>query len=877
MSTTGVNDKVSPITILFAISAKKGDAVWGTDQNEAGQRARIFNDVLKEESNKITADAAFLKRFNEMITGFNPPPLTEELLTKIGEEFDNLKKTLVEDPQWEVFWDTIRSRKKGNTDEPEFTEEDIQRFQVDVINGYRMKIFSLAQFDHEKKLNLQPNSDEVEKAKGKAQIFKDLILKVNIATREKAENETVLDYVQEYYKKNIGKFLMDKYSPNELIQEVAKQAKKDNLNDQQIRELVANKREELFQRCISVSDGDPKRVPYFKLNGDEVARKIFDELMPEETLFNKVKNVEAVNKLFDVDYTDIPDILKLDSNTAMVKSAFYQLTAPSNETMKAAQQDHFSTLLRESKDQVVGKLKTVSFSELNLSVEQAKAFISEIGVAQDKNGHTLLEAARISGKYTDAQYNELVSYSNTVDVEPNLNDPEQYAVMRLGAQKVYSDEYFQFDDELKRIESLTSEDEKLAAIKKLFDATVNTSTQAIQMGTGVSGLNMVGQGTPAEIFELYKKLQGPIDNRNTVTRENYQEMFELLKESGAEYRKQYFHGGLIPEGTEKYSALLKKPSPLHALLTNDMLNLPKDASVLNQTNINNKNVEGLTLLQLAQKLGKDDMIPELVKAGANPDLKTTDYKRSFFTRLTDTVKGLVEGKGLSQWKTPPERSVIEIAEVSGRKDIVGSIQNAVIERKETVSKEKTKQDNVLLSELESTMRVQPQSTPKKTVQPKVPTVDVTSNPLLIESTKPPTITPLLMQQRQKTPSDPAVSKYLEDINALLKEVEKAGREVDKSDTQEIRLIQVEKTALVKAKAVIEKSDLTSPEGKEDIGKKLQSVMREANNKMKEINHGMVMNSDLSGKRDELLSDIRQHVRSELSQPQKRGPSSSQRG
>lgn len=870
MSTTGVEEKVSPIAVLFAISAKKGGAVWGTDQNEAGQRARIFNDVLKEESNKITVDTEFLNRFNEMITGFSPPPLTQELITKIGEEFDNLKKSLVDDPQWEVFWDTIRSRTKENSDEPEFTEKDIEMFKVDVINAYRMKIFSLAQYVYENNFKSQPNTEEVEKAKGKAQIFKDLILKVNIATREKSENETVLDYVQEYYKKNVGKFLMDKYSPNELIMEVAKQAKKDNLNDQQIRELVAKKREELFQQCVSVSDGDPKRVPYFKLNGDEVAKSMFDEMMPEETLFQKVKNVGAVNSLFNVDYTDVVDILKLDFDTAMVKSAFYQLKAPSNETMKIAQQDHFSTALQESKEQVLEKLKTVSFSDLNLSVEQAKTFLTIMGAVQDKNGKTLMDAARESGKYTEGEFQDLEKHEKKVLL--HLDDPEKYAVMRLGAQKVYSDEYFRFEDEIQRIEKIASEDEKIAAIKTLFDATVNTSGQAIQMDKGVAGLNMVGQGTPVELVALYEKLQGPVNARNTVTRDNYQAMFNLLKESAAEYKRQYFHGGLIPEGTEKYVELLKRPSPLHALLVNNMLQLPKDASVLNQNNVNNKNPNGLTLLQLAQKLGKDDMIPELVKAGANPEVKTTDYKRSFLTRLTDTVKGVIEGKGLSQWKTPPERSVTEIAEISGRKDIVESIQDAVKERNETASKEKSKQENILLSELDSTMRVQPTTSPTSTVQPKP-----SDNPLLIES-KSRTITPLLTQQRQKTPFDPAVNKYLEEIKSLLKEVEKAEQEVDKTDKQEVRLIGVEKTALTSAKSIIEKSDLSSPESREMLEQKLQGVLRSAKESIVKINgHEMTLNSDLSGKRELLLQDICQDMRTEVSQSQKRGPSSSQRG
>lgn len=286
-------------------------------------------------------------------------------------------------------------------------------------------------------------------------------------------------------------------------------------------------------------------------------------------------------------------------------------------------------------------------------------------------------------------------------------------------------------------------------------------------------------------------------------------------------------------------------------------------------------VNGKSLITIAIEQGNKVAAEKMILAGAELNAASTQYKRSPLQALKDGFKGFPNN--IKALFNKPPRTIIEIAEISGRKDIISSIGEAVKQRENAISEEKSKQNSEMLEVLDSKMSVKEDPTPKVTVATHVKQeMDLSSNPLFITN-KPPLIVPLMSQKMQKSSVEPMLRNYLEDINMLLKEVEKAASEVDKSQSQEIKLIEVEKAALLQAKSVIEKSDISSPEGKADLSKQLQNVIGIAHGRMKEINHGMVINSDLSNKREELLRDIRHEIRSEVSQPQKRGPTSNQRG
>lgn len=589
MSKEGHSEKISPVTVLYAIDAKKGDALWGNDQNNAGQRARVFNDVLKEESNKIKADPMFVERFVDLIKGFQPPPVTEDVIAKIEKEFEHFKKELTSDPLWETFWEKIRDQKKPLTDEPQFTEEDIKAFQTDVINGYRMKMFSQGQLAYETNLNEQMNEarkagnqsklDSLEKESGKAQLFKDLILKVNIASREKKENQTTNDFLQQYYRDGVGAGIMAKATPNDLIIEIAKKAQENSMSETELKSYIEKKLDAHFNSIMATPVGSPNRVPYFQLYDKQSARQIYDELLPVDAILNKVKGYQIASVLGVVPNPE--------GQTSIDQSAFFPTTKPTNEGMK------------------------------------------------------------ISG------------------------------------------------------------------------------------------------------------------------------------------------------------------SQRHSTLQSDQMNA--------------KNAQGETPLEVALNTGNLAVISDLVKAGADPNAKSNNYKRGFLTRLGDTVKGLFGGQGMKAWNSPPERSINEIIHLSGNKDVLQAVNRAEQERK------------VINQEVD----------PKiiKSLDDSLPPQISSSNANLLSS--PPPFTQLKDQiDQQLPPNATPLQAFQHDVGMMLSQIKKEIESVEKDDPFSAKMLKIDAKQLESIREVLAspQTDTTTLIGKiDDIVIKAEGERKAANNNLAPVHSKTTMN------------------------------------
>lgn len=482
-------------------------------------------------------------------------------------------------------------------------------------------------------------------------------------------------------------------------------------NDPKVIAIISSKLKELHK--AGAFDGllnalDERLNEYIPLPpvSEEFEKKV---IKVRTEAYNKVGTLE---KLHEKIYDEAVDISK------QVQSLFNDFdpeaaSRVSQLTMKI--QNAYNPRLLENYITEIKSLQTKMLHEnvASLSIEALTDFAKKGRLSEvDSSGKTLLEKVRDSGNYSTTQYRELAKQAVNADVKVTLDDQEQYAAMRIAASKVHSDEFFVFEDEIQRIEGLASTEAKFNAVKKLYEIVMDDSGMMGVSHETLPAINLFGGGTPEQIEKAGRKLQDKEGKPIEVTLENYEEILKNLKEAGKAYKDNYFDSSVAPEGKEPKAVLplLAKPSPLHAMLEQGLLELPKDAKALKGVNIDSKNPEGLTLLQLAQKQGKDDMIPELVRLGANPEAKTTNYQRKGLTRFTDTIKGLFSGNGLKAWKVPPERSVTEIAEMSGKMDVVKSIQDAVKDRKQSVVKERDPTELELLGELENVTSKKPTQT-----------------------------------------------------------------------------------------------------------------------------------------------------------------------
>ncbi|MGE4348568.1 MAG: hypothetical protein AB7D28_02240 [Candidatus Berkiella sp.] len=320
----------------------------------------------------------------------------------------------------------------------------------------------------------------------------------------------------------------------------------------------------------------------------------------------------------------------------------------------------------------------------NGDFEALKSYLSQ-NIAQPtarKEGKTPLEIAQNSGKFTDAQMDALIKASSKeVQAEYNLDRDQQNDILKTFAKNVYAGEYFPFADDLKKMEALEAaykKDPSESNLNALKDITLTISQNYFPKSDGSIGadfdavvpLNLSGLGTPESLISAGEKAVSNTENttRENLTPEKIKEMLKIFQDIRRDYSIYQSSGMDSSLSNPTAQEIIRSAYPLHEYLKTD---LKKSGSInenmlqdklfpilLDKCDLNQKNKEGFTPLQLADSKEKIDA---LLKAGA----KTTHYERSFGTRLGDTLKGLFSGKGLTQWSAAPERSFSEINNING--------------------------------------------------------------------------------------------------------------------------------------------------------------------------------------------------------------------
>lgn len=205
-------------------------------------------------------------------------PVTEQYIQKVIDQFNSFANHLVEDPQWNSFWNSVKEKYN-------LSDEEVEMRQGDVINGYRMKLFSLAQ----RKLELDsiqkikqiendkdnPKQQELLKAakdyQNKIVLCKDLILKINAAERDAKENK-FYDHVKDFYKSKAAHNMLIKYELNNVIKDAINLVQKAKANGEinieakkQIQSEIQKMLDEVWKKIEDVPMGDPNGEKFMQL------------------------------------------------------------------------------------------------------------------------------------------------------------------------------------------------------------------------------------------------------------------------------------------------------------------------------------------------------------------------------------------------------------------------------------------------------------------------------------------------------------------------------------------------------------------------------------------------------------------------------------
>lgn len=260
-------------------------------------------------------------------------------------------------------------------------------------------------------------------------------------------------------------------------------------------------------------------------------------------------------------------------------------------------------------------------------------------------------------------------------------------------------------------------------------------------------------------------------------------------------------------------------------------------------NINQKNVVGLTKLQLAVINQNTPEIKELIKNGADLKVTTTNYARNFGDKLKDAFSGFPKSikNMIKDWKNPKPRDVVELAGLSGQTNIMDVINKSVQEAKLQVLEENQKimkeNQRAMMSQLTNLSDVMSKFTQKTTVSETVEKKPEISK--VFELGPQPIPRHLTVEGVQKNPDVKEMSNLIKEIDAKIVDLEDEPFE---GSTREIALLKVEKETLRAVKNTLLDCLAKEPEMAKgsDMGKQLGAKISE------ELDKGQKAREEIKG-------------------------------
>ncbi len=321
------------------------------------------------------------------------------------------------------------------------------------------------------------------------------------------------------------------------------------------------------------------------------------------------------------------------------------------------------------------------------NIESMKALIKAGAdvLAVDSNGMTALEV--VKGNVSEEEYKELILLANqSLKKGMSITDPEQRQIIRDYFEAQLQGEYFQYFDKNDALEKTYAK----------YSVNKEHHEKMIQEINNVYKEFLEGSAAPINIYfesvmnvPIKSKDQG-MDDKNKKTfpitsKDQIENAMKVLREA-----KVAAENFLLNDNLSSKAGMLGSKLPLHSFLNSEAMKdekgkpsrqnddffkalLAKNKDGKPNVNLNQKSPEGLTPLQIAFNKGNRYFLDSLLEAGANPKVTTTNYQRSGITRFGDAMKGLFSGKFMKNWKNPPPRTVGQIAELAGNKELAATL------------------------------------------------------------------------------------------------------------------------------------------------------------------------------------------------------------
>jgi ankyrin repeat protein len=278
---------------------------------------------------------------------------------------------------------------------------------------------------------------------------------------------------------------------------------------------------------------------------------------------------------------------------------------------------------------------------------------------------------------------ELVTLTNSKLESIDLKDSTQYGLIKAYAKSIHVDEVIDFHEQ---IEALVKNSEGMSEeeLKKVTSTLMNDFI--FDKNPAVVALNLEGAGTDDAIVKARDKLRSYQDDieKGNLTKEKCMDIIKTCKELDTNYTNFLLRKrGQIPNQTSR--DIITNRNPIHEFIKREGIYVEKNQQsernnvwniIKKHADINQKNPEGVTPLQLAAMKGDKEMVARILDAGADPKITTTNYKRSGLTKFTDGVKGLFSGKGLKHFTENPPLNAGQLAKLNGQTDISKSLENA---------------------------------------------------------------------------------------------------------------------------------------------------------------------------------------------------------
>ncbi len=327
----------------------------------------------------------------------------------------------------------------------------------------------------------------------------------------------------------------------------------------------------------------------------------------------------------------------------------------------------------------MNKLMFEAAAQGNVNTLKALISIGEDMTAVNENGLTALEVAKVN--ITPEEMEELteLAYSKLAKpiTVPSLDDPKTYAMLKDHAKQFHYSENYQYFEGMSAVEKSynqykedPSEKNKLdllSNINKLYNDLIKPDDGRVGFELdAVVKLNLPDSILPQGFHTKFPlKDVGEIDQimGNLRDIDKFCKNYVVASNAG------------IPSGDKP---ILDSPFPIHQLVKNSNIEFNSRTKELlgvlvKHKDINQKDPAGQTPLQIAAMQGNSSVISELLKAGANPKLTTTNYKRGFLTKLGDAVGSMLKGKFKGAWDDAPPRTAGQIADISGNKELAATL------------------------------------------------------------------------------------------------------------------------------------------------------------------------------------------------------------